>query len=47
MGIIDDKGKVLIKSKDFIKTFSSQDLPKSKKKHTHYLFVSCSILKDY
>ena len=29
-GIIDDKGKVLIKSKNFLKTFSSQELPKAR-----------------
>ena len=34
MGIIDDKGKVLIKSKDFLKTFSSQELPKARKAYT-------------
>ena len=34
MGIIDDKGKVLIKSKDFVKTFSSQDLLKARKAYT-------------
>ena len=34
MGIIDDKGKVLIKSKDFLKTFSSQVLPKARKAYT-------------
>ena len=33
-GIIDDKGKVLIKSKDFLKTFSSQELPKARKAYT-------------
>ena len=34
LGIIDDKGKVLIKSKDFLKTFSSQELPKARKAYT-------------
>ena len=34
MGIIDEKGKVLIKSKDFLKTFSSQELPKARKAYT-------------
>ena len=34
LGIIDDKGKVLIKSKDFLKTFSSQQLPKARKAYT-------------
>ena len=34
MGIIDDKGKVLIKSKDFLKSFSSQELPKARKAYT-------------
>tara|TARA_X000001382_G_scaffold92114_1_gene66640 strand:- start:5 stop:568 length:564 start_codon:yes stop_codon:yes gene_type:complete len=34
MGIVDDKGKVLIKSKDFLKTFSSQELPKARKAYT-------------
>ena len=34
MGIIDDKGKVLIKSKDFLKTFSSQELSKARKAYT-------------
>ena len=34
MGIIDDKGKVLIKSKDFLKTFSSQELPIARKAYT-------------
>jgi len=33
-GIIDDKGKVLIKSKDFLKTFSSQELPKAREAYT-------------
>ena len=33
-GIIDDKGKVLIKSKDFLKSFSSQELPKARKAYT-------------
>ena len=33
-GIIDDKGKVLIKSKNFLKTFSSQELPKARKSYT-------------
>jgi len=33
-GIIDDKGKVLIKSKDFLKTFSSQQLPKAREAYT-------------
>ena len=34
MGIIDDKGKVLIKSKNFLKTFSSQELPKAREAYT-------------
>ena len=34
MGIIDDKGKVLIKSKDFQKSFSSQELPKARESYT-------------
>jgi len=33
-GIIDDKGKVLIKSKNFLKTFSSQELPKAREAYT-------------
>jgi len=33
-GIIDDKGKVLIKSKNFLKTFSSQELPKARESYT-------------
>ena len=33
-GIIDDKGKVLIKSKDFQKSFSSQELPKAREAYT-------------
>ena len=33
-GIIDDKGKVLIKSKNFFKTFSSQELPKAREAYT-------------
>ena len=33
-GIIDDKGKVLIKSKDFLKSFSSQELPKAREAYT-------------
>ena len=33
-GIIDDKGKVLIKSKDFLKTFSSQELSKAREAYT-------------
>ena len=37
MGIIDDKGKVLIKSKDFLKTFSSQELPKARKAYTRLI----------
>ena len=45
MGIIDDKGKVLIKSKDFLKTFSNQT--QQQEKHIHYLFVLYLILKDY
>ena len=32
--IIDDKGKVLIKSKNFLKTFSSQELPKAREAYT-------------
>jgi len=34
LGIIDDKGKVLIKSKNFLKTFSSQELPKAREAYT-------------
>lgn len=34
LGIIDEKGKVLIKSKDFLKTFSSQELPKAREAYT-------------
>ena len=34
LGIIDDKGKVLIKSKNFLKTFSSQELPKARESYT-------------
>ena len=33
-GIIDDKGKVLIKSKNFLKAFSSQELPKAREAYT-------------
>ena len=33
-GIIDDKGKVLIKAKDFLKTFSSSELPKAREAYT-------------
>ena len=33
-GIIDHKGKVLIKSKNFLKTFSSQELPKAREAYT-------------
>ena len=46
MGIIDDKGKVLIKAKQF-----KNEIPANKraeaKRHTLYLFVSYLISKDY
>ena len=34
MGIIDDKGKVLIKAKDFVKAFPSSKRPEAKKSYT-------------
>ena len=46
MGIIDDKGKVLIKAKQF-KNHSLQINNKKQRNHILCLFVSYSISKDY
>ena len=42
MGIIDDKGKVLIKKNQFNKKIPVNQRAEAKK-HTHYLFVLCLI----
>ena len=42
LGIIDDKGKVLIKSKEIKNKFYHNN-----ETHTHFSFVSYSISKDY
>ena len=47
LGIIDEKGKVLIKSKEFIKSFPSNKRARGKRKHILCLFVLYSILKEY
>ena len=46
LGIIDDKGKVLIKAKEFQKTFL-QIKEKRQRNHILCLFVLYSILKEY
>ena len=46
MGIIDDKGKVLIKAKQFNKEIPANKRAEAKKSYT-LLFVLYSILKEY